>query len=114
MNRRGTERAVGNRRLESHARERYHPNLLRGGRSDRNRPSNMVALPRLKLPPASDRENFLHWLNLPDPADPALPSLFLIGDSTVRNGRGDGIDGLGQWGWGDPLTAWFDPRKSTS
>ena len=27
----------------------------------------------------------------PRPADPALPSLFLIGDSTVRNGRGDGL-----------------------
>jgi lysophospholipase L1-like esterase len=37
--------------------------------------------------------------------------LFLIGDSTVRNGRGDGIDGLGQWGWGDPLAAYLDPAK---
>ena len=33
------------------------------------------------------------------PANPALPSLFLIGDSTVRNGQGNG--GGGQWGWGD-------------
>jgi lysophospholipase L1-like esterase len=53
----------------------------------------------------------MRWLNLPDPADPALPSLFLVGDSTVRNGRGDGIDGPGQWGWGDPLAAWFDPAS---
>jgi len=49
------------------------------------------------------------WLNLPRPANWALPSLFLIGDSTVRNGRGDGAGG--QWGWGDYLGAWFDPQK---
>jgi lysophospholipase L1-like esterase len=46
---------------------------------------------------------------LPVPADPALPSLFLIGDSTVRNGQGDGANG--QWGWGEPLTAYFDQSK---
>ncbi len=81
------------------------------GRAIEIAPFSIVALPRLKLPAASDRENFLRWLNLPEPADPALPSLFLIGDSTVRNGRGDGIDGLGQWGWGDPLAAYLDPAK---
>lgn len=71
-----------------------------------------VLMPHLKRPSfATAREDFLHWLDLPDPTNPALPSLFLIGDSTVRNGRGDGIDGLGQWGWGDPLAAWFDPAK---
>jgi hypothetical protein len=32
----------------------------------------------------------------PVPADAKLPSLFLIGDSTVRNGTGDGANG--QWG----------------
>jgi lysophospholipase L1-like esterase len=47
------------------------------------------------------RENF--------PADTNLPSLFLIGDSTVRNGRGDGHGG--QWGWGDHLAAFFDTGK---
>ncbi len=31
----------------------------------------------------------------------------LIGDSTVRNGRGDG--GNGQWGWGEPLTEMLAP-----
>jgi lysophospholipase L1-like esterase len=46
---------------------------------------------------------------LPVPADPALPSLFLIGDSTVRNGQGTG--GGGQWGWGEPLAAYFDQSK---
>ncbi len=49
------------------------------------------------------------WLNLPEPADPKLPSLVLIGDSTVRNGRGDGEGG--QWGWGDYLGSAFDPAK---
>ncbi len=43
------------------------------------------------------------------PANPALPSLFLIGDSTVRNGQGRG-DG-GQWGWGDCLAPFFDTNK---
>jgi rhamnogalacturonan endolyase len=46
---------------------------------------------------------------LPVPGDPALPSLVLIGDSTVRNGSGDG--GGGQWGWGEPLAAYFDAAK---
>ena len=46
-----------------------------------------------------------------EPADPKLPSLVLIGDSTVRNGvQGDGSE-KGQWGWGAPLTAFFDLRK---
>ncbi|MBC8095800.1 MAG: rhamnogalacturonan acetylesterase [Akkermansiaceae bacterium] len=47
--------------------------------------------------------------NLPRPTNAALPSLFLIGDSTVRNGRGDGSNG--QWGWGDFLGAHFDLTK---
>ena len=49
------------------------------------------------------------WLNLPEPANPALPTLLLIGDSTVRNGRGDGAGG--QWGWGEPLVDRFDAAK---
>lgn len=49
------------------------------------------------------------WLHLPRPADPKLPSLFLIGDSTVRNGRGDGEGG--QWGWGDYLAPYFDTKR---
>lgn len=43
------------------------------------------------------------------PANTNLPSLFLIGDSTVRNGRGRG-DG-GQWGWGDEIVIFFDTNK---
>jgi lysophospholipase L1-like esterase len=49
------------------------------------------------------------WLNLPEPANPALPTLLLIGDSTVRNGGGDGAGG--QWGWGDALPAQLDISK---
>ena len=49
------------------------------------------------------------WLNLPEPANPALPTLLLIGDSTVRNGCGDGAGG--QWGWGDSLPAHIDTSK---
>jgi len=46
---------------------------------------------------------------LPVPADPGLPSLFLVGASTVRNARGDGANG--QWGWGEPLVDFFDMSK---
>lgn len=49
------------------------------------------------------------WLNLAEPANPKLPSVFLAGDSTVRNGRGNGYDG--QWGWGDALETYFDPAR---
>ncbi|WP_425639139.1 rhamnogalacturonan acetylesterase [Algoriphagus yeomjeoni] len=34
------------------------------------------------------------------------PTLFLIGDSTVKNGQGDGAGGL--WGWGDFIAPYFD------
>jgi lysophospholipase L1-like esterase len=45
----------------------------------------------------------------PMPANPDLPTIWLIGDSTVRNGRGDG--GNGQWGWGEPIVDLFDSTK---
>jgi len=54
-------------------------------------------------------EDRIGWLNLPEPANPRLPSLVLLGDSTVRNGRGDGVNG--EWGWGEPLASWVDPEK---
>src|SRR3954463_12553437 len=38
-----------------------------------------------------------------------LPSLWLVGDSTVRNGSGNG--GNGQWGWGDRIARFFDTSK---
>ena len=43
------------------------------------------------------------------PANPSLPSLILIGDSTVRNGHGRGDQN--QWGWGAPIADLFDPAK---
>jgi lysophospholipase L1-like esterase len=46
---------------------------------------------------------------MPEPANPKLPSLLLIGDSTVRNGQGNG--GGGQWGWGDFLAPFFDTNR---
>jgi len=49
------------------------------------------------------------WLQLPLPSNPKLPTLFLIGDSTVRNGRGTGANN--QWGWGDYLGKYFDLGK---
>ncbi|HEV2486474.1 MAG TPA: GDSL-type esterase/lipase family protein [Terracidiphilus sp.] len=46
---------------------------------------------------------------LPTAKNPDLPTLYLVGDSTVRNGRGDGANG--QWGWGEPLVDFFDASK---
>jgi len=43
------------------------------------------------------------------PANTALPTLWIIGDSTVRNGEGDGANG--QWGWGDEIAPYFDAGK---
>lgn len=37
------------------------------------------------------------------------PTIFTIGDSTVKNGKGDGANG--QWGWGDPFQQYFDTTK---
>lgn len=48
-------------------------------------------------------------LGLKPPANPSLPSLILIGDSTVRNGHGRGDNN--QWGWGAPIADLFDPSK---
>lgn len=40
-------------------------------------------------------------------SDSSRPTLYLIGDSTVRTGwRGDGENG--QWGWGAPIADFFD------
>ncbi len=37
------------------------------------------------------------------------PTVFIIGDSTVKNGQGNGAGGL--WGWGDPIAQFFDSAK---
>jgi lysophospholipase L1-like esterase len=43
------------------------------------------------------------------PVNPALPTLWIIGDSTVKNGQDTGNNG--QWGWGNPIHALFDQSK---
>jgi lysophospholipase L1-like esterase len=40
---------------------------------------------------------------------PTRPTLYYIGDSTVRNGSGDGSNG--QWGWGDLTPPYFDSTR---
>ncbi|MBP1202344.1 lysophospholipase L1-like esterase [Duganella sp. 1411] len=64
-------------------------------------------------PPAVNTDPRNAQVVLPEPADPSLPSLILIGDSTVRNGKddGQGKGAAGQWGWGNPLASMFDPAK---
>jgi hypothetical protein len=47
----------------------------------------------------------------PVPADPALPTLWIIGDSTVRNGTLSEGPITAQWGWGAPIVAYFDLQK---
>jgi beta-galactosidase len=42
-------------------------------------------------------------------SDRRLPTLFLIGDSTVRNGSGKGDGGL--WGWGNFIAGHFNKTK---
>jgi len=68
-------------------------------------PAAPPATPRTP-PDAATQER---GLGLTGPANPALPSLILVSDSTVRNGHGTGSDGL--WGWGAPIADLFDPAK---
>jgi lysophospholipase L1-like esterase len=69
-----------------------------------------VYVPPQPPPRGAPREDFAKWLNLPEVADPRLPTVWLIGDSTVRNGRGNGYDA--QFGWGDPFERYFYPAKT--
>ena len=63
------------------------------------------AIPRTPPDPRTQEKD----LGLKLPNNPSLPSLILIGDSTVRNGHGRGDNN--QWGWGAPLVDFFDPAK---
>lgn len=47
--------------------------------------------------------------SLPLPARADLPNLWIVGDSTVRNGQGDGANG--QWGWGDEIAPYFNTSR---
>lgn len=46
--------------------------------------------------------------NPPVPTNSSLPTLWLIGDSTVRYGSSGWSGPDGHWGWGAPITAYFD------
>ena len=37
------------------------------------------------------------------------PTVYMVGDSTVKNGKGDGAGGL--WGWGDYIGQFLDTTK---
>ena len=69
-------------------------------------PSQSAPEARRTPPDAATQEKNL---GLATPANPALPSLILVGDSTVRNGHGRGDQN--QWGWGHPLHDYFDPAR---
>ncbi len=73
----------------------------------------LLALAAQQTPPQTpqppDAKTQEASLGLTGPANPKLPSLILVGDSTVRNGHGTGSDGL--WGWGAPIADLFDPTK---
>lgn len=86
--------------------------------ADANAASVVAGLKGLRPAPLKDvfsakgaavKADEIGWLALPEPADPKLPSLFFIGDSTVRNDNGQGKGG--QWGWGDFMSAHFDLAK---
>lgn len=49
--------------------------------------------------------------NLTAQEKPQPVRVILIGDSTVKNGRGQGEDGL--WGWGQVLQDHFNPEQAT-
>ena len=43
------------------------------------------------------------------PLNPKLPTLWLVGDSTMH--KADGHGAAGMWGWGEPITSLFDTNK---
>ena len=45
----------------------------------------------------------------PNDGSSDLPTLYLVGDSTVKNGSGRGDGGL--WGWGQVLAPMFDGER---
>lgn len=73
----------------------------------------MAGLAVAQTPAAVNTDPGTKPILLPEPANQALPTLFLIGDSTVRNGRddGQGKGAEGQWGWGNPIAAYFDQAR---
>jgi len=73
--------------------------------------SDVPRLTQIGQPPAPDGAPGNGRYAPPTPANSKLPTLWIIGDSTVRNGTlGDGSN-MAQWGWGAPLVAFFDSDK---
>jgi lysophospholipase L1-like esterase len=87
--------------------EMWSPWLTVAGRTVPRAAPNYVKIPGVAR--GSDEQSQSRFLNTPYPADSSLPTLWLIGDSTVRTGRGRGE--LGQFGWGDPLENEFDQSR---
>ncbi len=84
--------------------EMWRPWLSVAGRNVPRASPNYV-----RIPGVSRRDDEQRFINTPYPADKALPTLWLVGDSTVRTGRGRGEGG--QFGWGDPIQDHFDHAK---
>jgi len=83
--------------------------LSLAGREVEPAPQEMVMLGANSKTGDAKSLTMKNFVNEALPADPKLPSIILIGDSTVRNGRADGNNG--QWGWGEAINAYFDPAK---
>jgi lysophospholipase L1-like esterase len=63
--------------------------------------------------PIPDPQPARMFVLAPMPRDPKLPTIWTIGDSTVRCGvNATGDDRPGQWGWGTPFVGYFDPAKA--
>jgi len=72
------------------------------------------AVPQVKIsdiPPQTQQGQGPGKYVPPVPAKADLPALWLIGDSTVRNGSKGDNGPEGQWGWGAPIVAYFDLAK---
>ena len=90
-----------------------HTNLAGATLNARSVVAGLKALPDSPLNPYLSPEGRAviraDELSMALPANPALPTLWIIGDSTVRNGQGDGANG--QWGWGDEIAPFFNTQK---
>src|SRR5439155_11775402 len=88
-----------------------HAHFIRRRRMDRtHRIGNMLFMSLIILAIANCAVAQTRPANIPTtPIDPKLPTLWLVGDSTVRNGQDTGNNG--QWGWGNPVEKYFDTTK---
>jgi len=87
--------------------ERWRSWLSTAGRSIAHASPAYVSMPTVRR--GTDAASEQRFLNTPQKLVEDLPTLWLIGDSTVRTGRGRGENG--QFGWGDPLQIGFDLNR---